>query len=106
MNKVVLKGNDYYPFGMLVPNRNYSSPSYRYGFNGMEADDELKGSKNSYTAEFWEYDPKIIRKWNIDPVVKGYESPYVPFRNNPILFTDTDGLNGIATIDKKTKKLR
>ena len=39
----VLSYNDYYPFGQLVPNRYGSSNSYRYGFNGMEKDDEVKG---------------------------------------------------------------
>ncbi|WMJ74875.1 hypothetical protein RCC89_17155 [Cytophagaceae bacterium ABcell3] len=38
--------NDYYPFGMMMPGRNYSSQDYRYGFNGMEKDDEVKGSGN------------------------------------------------------------
>lgn len=40
--------NDYYPFGMIQPGRSYNSPDYRYGFNGMEKDDEVKGSGNSY----------------------------------------------------------
>ncbi len=36
-----LSYNDYYPYGMLVPTRNYSNPVYRYGFQGQEKDDEL-----------------------------------------------------------------
>ncbi|MCH8318374.1 MAG: hypothetical protein IIA88_07730 [Bacteroidetes bacterium] len=31
-----------------MPGRNFSTPSYRFGFNGMESDDEIKGNKNSY----------------------------------------------------------
>ncbi len=34
----VVAQNDYYPFGMLMPNRNESGDEYRYGFNGMEKD--------------------------------------------------------------------
>ena len=34
--------SDYYPFGSLQPNRN--GGSHRYGFNGMERDEEMKGS--------------------------------------------------------------
>ena len=39
----VLSYSDYYPFGMLVPNRHKDSGDYRYGFNGKEMDNELKG---------------------------------------------------------------
>jgi len=28
---------------MLVPKCNYSNPVYRYGFQGQEKDDEIKG---------------------------------------------------------------
>ena len=44
----VVSYSDYYPFGMQMPSRNGSSGDYRYGFNGMESDDEVKGVKNSY----------------------------------------------------------
>ena len=44
--------------------------AYRYGFNGQEKSDEIKGEGSSYTAEFWEYDPRIGRRWNIDPEEK------------------------------------
>ncbi|RXR28859.1 hypothetical protein EQG68_13550, partial [Flavobacterium piscinae] len=43
----VLAYNDYYPFGMLIPNRFESIDDYRYGFQGQEKDDELKGEGNS-----------------------------------------------------------
>jgi RHS repeat-associated protein len=67
--------------------------AYRYGFNGMEKDDEVKGSGNSYTTEFRQYDSRLGRRWNIDPVVKHHESPYATFANNPIWFADKDGLD-------------
>ena len=79
---------DYYPFGMLMPGRNGNSAEYRYGFNGQEKDDEVAGEGNSYTAEFWQYDSRVARRWNTDPVVKYHESPYAAFANNPILFRD------------------
>src|SRR6478736_3791665 len=41
---------------------------YRYGFNGQEMSNEIKGVGNSYTAEFWEYDPRLGRRWNVDPM--------------------------------------
>lgn len=57
----------------------------------MEKDDEVSGKVNSYTAEFWQYDSRLGRRWNIDPVVKYHESPYATFANNPIWFIDPSG---------------
>ena len=64
---------------------------YRYGFNGQEKDDEVVGSGNSYTAEFWQYDPRLGRRWNIDPVIDPAQSPYACFNNNPIQYSDPNG---------------
>src|SRR5690606_34111589 len=76
---------------MLMPGRKYSiaNTSYRYGFNGQEKSTEI--NENSYTAEFWQYDSRIGRRFNIDPVVKPNESPYATFANSPIWLTDHDG---------------
>ncbi len=80
---------DYCPGGMLMPGRSYNTPDYSYGFNGQEKVDEINGKVGShYTAEFWEYDALLGRRWNTDPVVKPWESPYATFSNNPILFAD------------------
>ena len=67
--------------------------SYRYGFNGQERDDEIYGAGNTYTAEFWEYDARLGRRWNIDPAFKKYSSmsPYSAMFNNPIYFSDPNG---------------
>jgi photosystem II stability/assembly factor-like uncharacterized protein len=87
----ILSASDYYPFGMQMPGRSYSSGDYRFGFNGMERVDEISGVGNHYTAEYWEMDPRVLRRWNTDPVVKHWESPYAIFHNNPIFFTDPQG---------------
>jgi hypothetical protein len=60
-----------------------------YGFGGQERSTEI--NENSYTAEFWQYDSRIGRRWNVDPVKKDYESPYSVLGNNPIWFIDTNG---------------
>lgn len=67
--------------------------SYRYGFQGQESDDEMKGEGNSYTTEFRQYDPRLGRWLSLDPLAGKYpeESPYCSFGNNPIYFIDTDG---------------
>ena len=76
---------------MLMPGRKYSSGKYRYGFQSQEKDNEIAGEGNSYTAEFWQYDSRLGRRWNIDPAIKSYESGYMAFAGNPIWFTDPDG---------------
>ncbi|WP_290711350.1 hypothetical protein, partial [Flavihumibacter sp. CACIAM 22H1] len=70
-----LSAQDYYAFGGLMPGRQVNVTDYRYGFNGQEMSNEINGVGNSYTAEFWEYDPRLGRRWNIDPIVKYHESP-------------------------------
>jgi RHS repeat-associated protein len=69
----------------------YAFSGYRYGFNGQEKDNEVAGSGNSYTAEFWQYDPRLGRRFNIDPKPNPTISVYACFANNPIVFTDPNG---------------
>jgi RHS repeat-associated protein len=68
---------------------------YRFGFNGQEKDNEVSGDGNSYTAEFWQYDPRLGRRFNIDPLfsVKPWMSPYHAFSNKPIINIDPNGAN-------------
>jgi len=86
---------------MLVPNRHGSDPSrdYRYGFNGMEKDDELKGEGNSYYTHFRLLDPRIGRWMSIDPKPSASESFYVSMGNNPIWNIDPLG-------DKEYKSMK
>ena len=88
----LLSATDYYPFGL--PMRTYTDGTYRYGFNGQELDQEV--GNGIYTAEFWEYDARLGRRWNLDPMNwKCVEqSPYATFNNNPIFFSDPQGLEG------------
>ena len=92
----IVSYSDYYPYGMLLPNRHGSEEEYRYGFNGMEQDNEVKGNGNSYTTEFRQYDPRVGRWLSLDPLMAKYPgmSPYCAFNNNPIYFADPTGLEG------------
>jgi RHS repeat-associated protein len=78
---------------MLVPNRHGSSDSYRYGFNGKEKDDELKGEGNNYDFGARMYDSRIGRFFKVDPKWQQFPewSPYVYALDNPIRLVDTDG---------------
>lgn len=86
-----ISATDYYAFGSPMPGRNYTPANYKYGFNGQEKDDEIAGSGNIMTAEYWEYDTRLGRRWNIDPVSLAEISNYTCFKNNPTLFTDLLG---------------
>jgi hypothetical protein len=93
----LVSAQGYEPFGSLLPGRNYSSASYNYGFNGQLKDDEVYGSSGtSYTAEFWQYDPRIARRWNIDPITKPHESGYAAFALSPIQFADPLGNDTVS----------
>jgi hypothetical protein len=76
---------------MLMPGRSYNSAEYRYGFNGQEKDDEVYGSGNINTAEFWQYDTRLGRRWNVDPKPVVGLSQYSAFANNPVLYNDIKG---------------
>jgi hypothetical protein len=79
---------------MQMAERTYASASaYRFGFDGQEADNEAHNDPNIYTADYWEYDSRLGRRWNRDPIVKPWESPYAAFSNNPIYYSDISGLN-------------
>jgi len=71
----------------------YNSPEYRYGFNGMEKDDEVKGSGNSLDFGARIYDPRLSRWLSRDPLYEKYTSwsPYNGMLNNPIRYQDIDG---------------
>ena len=90
---------------MPMPGRSYqSSNSYRYGFNGQEKDLEI--FEGAMTAEYWEYDSRIGRRWNRDPITYPWQSSYATFNNNPVYFSDHSGLEGnppkVGDVDPKT----
>jgi len=99
----VNSATDYYPFGMVA--RNYASAEqYRYGYGEQEKDIEI--GEGIYTAEYWEYDARLGRRWNVDPMYSKYpwQSPYACFNNNPMIFNDPSGLEGEKPEDQKVIK--
>ena len=66
---------------------------YRYSFNGMEKDDEVKGKGNHYSFSDYGLDPRLGRRWRTDPkmALLPHLSPYLYGLNNPINVIDPDG---------------
>jgi hypothetical protein len=87
----VVSVTDYFPFGMPLPGRANNADSYRYGFNSQERETEITETPSHYSAEYWMYDSRLGRRWNLDPVDQTYISNYATFANNPMLFIDLDG---------------
>lgn len=90
----VASANDYYPFGMMMPGRSYSATSgYRYGFNGKENDNEVKGEGNEQDYGLRIYDPRVGRFLSVDPLQKQFPfyTPYQFASNRPIDGIDLDG---------------
>ena len=93
----VVSATDYAPFGMQTPGRSFDaagSTAYRYGFNGKEKDDEVKGSGAQYDYGFRIYDARLGKFLSVDPLTKSYPQ-YTPYQfagNKPIMAIDLDGL--------------
>jgi len=104
----ITSAQDYYAFGMLMPGRNFSSNSYKFGFNGMEKDNEITnvvGASYDFGARI--YDSRVGRWLACDPLFMKFpwQSPFSAFNNNPVLYEDPTGESGEATINKKTKTI-
>jgi RHS repeat-associated protein len=93
-NPQVVSAQNYYPFGMLQPGRSVNVSGYRYGFNGKENDNEVKGEGNQQDYGMRVYDPRLGRFLSVDPLNKEYpwNSPYAFAENEPISNIDLDGL--------------
>jgi len=88
---------DYYSFGMLMPNRHESSDKYRYGFQGQEKDDEVKGEGNSLNYKYRMHDPRVGRFFAVDPLTKKYPhyTPYSFSGNKVIHAVELEGLEEV-----------
>jgi RHS repeat-associated protein len=88
----LLSSQDYYPFGSLMRERSFGG--YRYGFQGQEKDDELKGEGNSINYRFRMHDPRLGRFFAIDPLASKYpyNSPYAFSENRLIDAVELEGL--------------
>ncbi|MBN8567806.1 MAG: RHS repeat-associated core domain-containing protein [Flavobacteriales bacterium] len=87
---------NYYPFGMqqtgTAGSYNLSS-DYRYGYNGKEKDDEIKGEANSLDYGARIYDPRVGKFLSTDPLQLQFPfmSPFIYAADDPISMIDEDG---------------
>lgn len=93
---IITSAQDYYPFGMPMPNRTYSLSSgskYRFGFNGQEKDDEVYGEGNLVNFGARIHDTRIGRWFSVDKHAINYPflSVYSYVNNNPIKNIEIDG---------------
>ncbi len=81
---------------MQITERTGSSDEYRYGFQGQEKDDEIKGEGNSLNYTFRMHDPRIGRFFAVDPLFKEYPelSPFQFASNSPIDMIEIEGMEG------------
>jgi len=81
-------------FGMMIKSREFVGfDSYKYGFNGQEKDDEIKGAGNSYDFGERMYDPRLGR-WLKPDKNEALTPGLTPYRfglNNPMRYSDSEG---------------
>ena len=78
----------------------YDNGGYRYFFNGQESDGEAYGQGGLAGYEFRQYDTRLGRWWGVDQEIAETPSlsPFIAFRDNPILYVDPDGRKEFITV--------
>lgn len=112
-NKISVKSHDvlasYQTVSLASIDQNFDD-DYRFGFNGQEKDNEIAGTGNHNTALFWEYDTRLGRRWNLDPVDQISISNYAVNGLNPILMSDPNGdlfgIKGFGSTSEQRKAAR
>ena len=81
---------------MLQPGRHANTAGYRYGFQGQEMDDEIKGEGNSLNYTFRMHDPRVGRFFAVDPLAVDYpwNSPYAFSENRVVDRIELEGAEG------------
>ena len=90
----VLTVSDYEPFGAPLENRTASENiGYRFGFNGVEKENDLNGEGNAYAFEYRIHNPRIGRFLSVDPLGPEYpwNSTYAFAENKVIWGKDLEG---------------
>jgi RHS repeat-associated protein len=94
-NPTIVSNSDYSPFGVELDGRT-SVGSYRYGFQGQEMDDDVKGDGNAVNYKYRMHDPRLGRFFAVDPLFKDYLelTPYQFSSNSVICMIELEGKEG------------
>jgi RHS repeat-associated protein len=86
--------SDYSGFGVQLDGRTSENEGYRYGFQGQEKDDEIKGEGNSVNYKYRMHDPRVGRFFAVDPLAPKYpwNSTYAFSENIVIDSRELEGL--------------
>ena len=103
----IVEENNYYPFGLKHNGYNSlvstegNDAAQRWKFGGKELDNSLNGALHTYDFGARNYDPALGRWMNMDPLAEQMRrhSPYNYVFDNPIFFTDPDGMVPAAATD-------
>src|ERR1700753_3860580 len=96
---------------MLMPGRTFTASTagnYKYGFNGKENDNEMKGVGDQIDYGMRVYDPRAGSFLSVDPITKQYPglTPYQFASNRPIDGRDRDGKEWeLSTINDNLKRI-
>ena len=86
-----------------MPGRKFTNGGeYRYGFNGKEKDNEVKGDGNQLDYGMRIYDPRLGKFLSVDPLTRKFPNltPYQYAGNKPIWCIDLDGLEDLPYTEK------
>ena len=98
---------NYDSFGAPLENRTESeSSSYRFGFNGVEKENDLNGEGNAYAFEYRIHNPRIGRFLSVDPLAKEYpwNSTYSFAENDVIRCLDLEGAEKFNYLEENPYK--
>lgn len=92
---------DYYPYGMLQPERHEDYANGRFGFQGQEMDNELKGKGNSINYKYRMHDPRLGRFFAVDPLFReyAYNSTYAFSENRVVDGIELEGLEYANSVE-------
>lgn len=90
----------YYDDYKITKQADPNQPFYRYGFQGQERDDEIKGKGNSVNYAYRMHDPRIGRFFAVDPLAAeySYNSPYAFSENRTVDAVELEGLEKAISI--------
>lgn len=84
----LVTANDYFPFGLVVEDRNANVSDTRFKFQGQEQDEEWLGGQ-AVNYKYRVHDPRVGRFLSIDPL-----APSFP-HNSPYAFSENRVIDGI-----------